>query len=345
MNLHRALSAFDGLTNPTATPIGTGLIHETFDVRDESGDRFILQRVNPVFSPGVIDNIRHVTRHLAERGVTTFELVPSHGQPYADLGHDGLWRLMTRLPGVSFDTAESAEQLHAAGQLVATFHRALLDFEHPLEPIGFPFHDTRQHIEDLRLALDDCTSHACHERVRLLATKLFEAADTLPNLDSTPRRVIHGDLKLNNLLFEPSEDGHPPRPVALIDLDTLARLPLAYDWGDALRSWCNRQPEDAPVAELDAVYVEAAADGLMTAFETPPTETELESLTYGLEIVSLELSIRFATDALRETHWAWDANRFESAGEHNLSRARGQFDLYSQAKASHGERARHIALR
>ena len=83
----------------------------------------------------------------------------------------------------------------------------------------------------------------------------------------------------------------------------------------------------------------------MTAFEATPEEDELESLTFGLEIVSLELSVRFATDALRETHWAWDSTRFESAGEHNLSRARGQFDLYCQARASHRERAHRIAAR
>lgn len=345
MNLQRALRAFDGLTNPTARPITTGLIHDTYDVRDEAGGRYILQRINPVFSPGIIDNIQHVTRHLAARGVRTFELVPSHGEPFADLGEDGLWRLMTRLPGVSCDVAESAEQLHAAGRLVAGFHRALLDFELPLQPIGFPFHDTGQHIEDLKTALRDCETHACHGRVRLLATKLFEAAATLPTLDSIPRRVIHGDLKLNNLLFEAASDEGTPRPVALIDLDTLARMPLAYDWGDALRSWCNRQPEDAPVAELDHAYAQAAAEGLMTAFEATPEEDELESLTFGLEIVSLELSVRFATDALRETHWAWDSTRFESAGEHNLSRARGQFDLYCQARASHRERAHRIAAR
>ena len=342
VNPQRALRSFAGLSDPVATLITTGLIHATFDVRDAGGNRFILQRMSPAFSPRVNDNIQSVTQHLRARGVTTFELAISEGKPYADLGEDGLWRLMTCLPGISFDIPNNADQLNAAGNLVATFHRALLDYDAPLHSIGFPFHDTQQHIEDLQLALRECEGHPCYPAVKLLSEGLLAEADLLPSLSSAPNRVIHGDLKLNNILFEPAGDETSPSPVALIDLDTLARMPLAYDWGDALRSWCNRLPEDAPEAELDITFAEAAVDGLMSTFDATPDAAELNSLTFGLEVVSLELSIRFATDALRETHWAWDPKRFERAGEHNMSRARGQFDLYRQAKASHGERARHM---
>lgn len=339
----QALSAFEGLVDPIATPVSTGLLHETYEVRDVSDRKFILQRINPLFSRGVNHNIQAVTEHLTERGVETFHLVQCKGEPYVDLGPNGLWRLMTRIPGISFDRPEGAEQLYEAGRLVASFHRALFDFDASLHPIGFPFHDTHQHLEDLSLALRECGGHVFHPEISRLADELFESADRLPSLHDVPHRVIHGDLKFNNLLFEPASASGTPRPVALIDLDTVSHMPLAFDWGDALRSWCNRRAESEPDADLDLSLVRAATEGLMTAFETEPTASELESLSWGLEIMSLELSARFATDALRECYFAWDRNQFETAGAHNRNRALGQFDLYRQARATHDEHARQLS--
>ncbi|MCH7866745.1 MAG: aminoglycoside phosphotransferase family protein [Myxococcales bacterium] len=349
MVLSRALRAFSELVDPIATPISTGLIHETYEVRDREDHEFILQRVNPMFSRDINYNIQAVTRHLADRGIETFSLVESDGLPFIDLESDGLWRLMTRIKGTAFDRPKDPEQIRDAGRLVASFHRAMFDFDAALHPIGFPFHDTNQHFEDLAVALRENEGHPLHRKTVDLANKIFEAAAGLASLDAAPHRVIHGDLKFNNLLFEPESSTGNFRPVALIDLDTLARLPLAFDWGDALRSWCNLRAEDEPEAELDLSLASAATEGLMTVFEpgTPeekPTPAELESLSWGLEIVSLELSARFASDMLRECHWDWDRNRFERAGEHNHLRALGQFDLYRQARATHEERAHNLPI-
>jgi hypothetical protein len=343
MVLQRALSAFEELVDPVATPISTGLLHETYAIRDVGDRQFILQRINPVFSPGINHNIRAVTEHLAERGVETFRLISCKGQPFADLGTDGSWRLMTRIPGISFDRPEGADQLREAGRLVASFHRALFDFEAPLHPIGFPYHDTSQHLEDLSLALRECGGHVFHSEISRLADEIFESAAALPSFAELPQRVIHGDLKFNNLLFEPATEAGASRPVALIDLDTISRMPLAFDWGDALRSWCNRKAESEPEADLDLSLVEAACDGLMTAFETGPGAPELESLGWGLETISLELSARFATDALRECYFAWDQEKYERAGAHNRDRALGQFDLFRQARETHDTRARRLS--
>lgn len=345
--LSRALGAFEELVDPVATPLSAGLIHETYEVRDRERREFILQRVNPVFSRGINHNILAVTRHLADRGIETFSLIKSKGLPFVDLDQDGLWRLMTRVRGVGFDRPEGPEQLRDAGRLVASFHRALFDFGAELHPIGFPFHDTGQHLEELSLAIRESKDHPLRAETVELAEKIFEAAPGLASLDDVPLRVIHGDLKFNNLLFETADTSGVCHPVALIDLDTLARLPLAFDWGDALRSWCNLRAEDEPEAELDLDLVDAATEGLMTVFEPgvpreKPSGAELDSLVWGLEIMSLELSARFATDTLRERHFDWDRDRFDRAGAHNRRRALGQFDLFRQARDSHDHRARKL---
>jgi Ser/Thr protein kinase RdoA (MazF antagonist) len=251
---------------------------------------------------------------------------------------------MTRIPGVTFDQPEGVDQAREAGRLVASFHRALFDFDVALHPIGFPYHEISQHMEELSLAIRECGDHDFHSEIASLAEQIFQNAAELPLLRDVPRRVIHGDLKFNNLLFEPLGASAAARPIALIDLDTVSRMPLALDWGDALRSWCNRLSESEPEAELDLALVQAACEGLMSAFEVAPNKLELESLGWGLEIISLELSARFATDALRECYFAWDKEKYESAGAHNRDRARGQFDLFRQARDTHEERAGQLSI-
>ena len=69
---------------------------------------------------------------------------------------------------------------------------------------------------------------------------------------------------------------------------------------------------------------------------------EEAALVEALERVSLEWSARFAADAINESHFAWDADHFQSAGAHNLYRARGQLALHDQACETRTERARFL---
>ncbi len=340
--IERVLAAFGLCTDAQVEAISTGLIHASFAVR-EPGAEYILQRFNPIFSLRVLDNIAAVTAHLSDKGITTFQLLRSQtGQAHVDLGEDGRWRLMTRLAGTSFDRCHSPEQAHSAGALVSSFHSAMCDFETKLHPIGWAFHETAHHLEELRTALREHPEHPLFAEVQHMAGHLFEEAPScLPDPD-LPLRVIHGDLKFNNLLFEGPAPPANTSALALIDFDTLSRMPLCFDWGDAWRSWCNTRPEDDPEADLDMAIFRAASEGMMGSLRLSLGQRELQSLSYGLELLSLELATRFATDALCERHWAWDPKRFGSAGEHNLSRARGQLSLYHQAVETHDERARFL---
>ena len=42
----------------------------------------------------------------------------------------------------------------------------------------------------------------------------------------------------------------------------------------------------------------------------------------------LELAARFCTDALTESYFAWNPDKFTSHSEHNRVRAQGQLSLY-----------------
>ena len=151
---------------------------------------------------------------------------------------------------------------------------------------------------------------------------------------------MHGDLKLSNLLFAGPSAPERDQARALIDLDTISRLPLFYDMGDAWRSWCNvggGGPEDIC---LDHEIFAASAEGYLSKLGFDLLGEERASMIPALEYVSLELSARFATDALVESHFAWDPEKFTTSGEHHLYRALGQLSLHDQARDTRDERAR-----
>ena len=63
------------------------------------------------------------------------------------------------------------------------------------------------------------------------------------------------------------------------------------------------------------------------------TDAEWAALVPGAERIALELSCRFALDALDESYFGWNP-RFGGRGEHNLLRARGQAALAAPAPGS-----------
>ena len=337
-----ALASWSRLEGARLEPLSGGLINQTWSARARDGE-FIVQSVHPDFSAGVHDNIQAISDHLAEQGVGVARLLETDGGDlFADLGPRGRWRVMERIAGTSFVRCRGPAQARSAGALVARFHRGLLDWAGDLKPIGFPFHDTPRHLLDLRRALDEESGHPCLPEVEELAETIFRIHDDWAPLPPLPLRVVHGDLKLSNFLFASPDAPGADRAVALIDLDTISRLPVYYDLGDAWRSWCNVGGDGPEQVRLDLEIFQASAEGYLSSIGSGLSGDELGSLVHALERITVELSARFAADALRERHFSWDAERFPSAAQHNLYRARGQLALHEQARETRDERARFI---
>jgi Ser/Thr protein kinase RdoA (MazF antagonist) len=339
----RALAVYPQLRDPRVEPLRGGLIHRSYAVRDARGE-YVLQRVSPIFAAGIHENIAAVCAHLKARGFPSFELLRSaQGRGFAELDDGSRWRVLTRIPGVSFDRCEGREQAHAAGALVARFHAALADLRHCFEPLGILLHDPAAHLRALDAQLEEHPEHRLARDVSALAKRIHAIASEWESLEALPLRVAHGDLKFNNMLFAGREGAARAQASALIDLDTAGPLPLWAELGDAWRSWCNRSGEEQGTAALDLSIFYASAEGYLGALPFAMDRAERASLAHGLERISLELATRFATDAIAEGYFGWDPTRFATAGEHNLLRARAQLDLWAQARATREERLRFIA--
>jgi Ser/Thr protein kinase RdoA (MazF antagonist) len=321
-------------------PLGSGLINQTFLV--EAGhERFVLQRLAGIFHPSINQNIAAVTHALASAGLTTPSLLPTRqGQLWLDLGaQGGVWRLMTHVPGRSFDKVQSLGQARSASELIARFHRVVDGLSHTFVGMREGVHDTPAHLRRLRESLAHNVGHRLMVDTASLATRIFQQADALAPLPALPSRVCHGDLKLNNILFAGDAPPASEQAMCLIDLDTVGPMSLAYELGDAWRSWCNLSGEDAVEARIDLEVMRASFEGYAGTIGRPLSEAERRALLGGVEWISLELASRFAADALNESYFGWNSSRYPGRGEHNLVRARGQLALHEAFVSTRGDRA------
>ncbi len=322
------LDAFE-LDADSLVRAASGLINPTWYARSNRSGEVVLQRVNPIFPAAVNLDIAAVTEHLMRKGYVTPRLVPSrHGPLWFE--HEGaLWRVLTRIEGVSRDALESTAQAGEAGRALAEFHRAMDDLDYTFQNARLGVHDTARHLRGLRDALAEHAGHRDIAIIRPLAERVLALAVDLPPLPATRDRVVHGDPKISNLMFAAGGE----RAVCFIDLDTLTRMPVALELGDALRSWCNPATEDASDARFVPAFFEAAVRGYAAAARGLLAEDEWRSIPLGALTITVELAARFCADSLRERYFGWDARRYASASAHNQARTRGQLQVAATLQA------------
>jgi Ser/Thr protein kinase RdoA (MazF antagonist) len=341
MSAAGALALYPGYEGAAVEPAPGGLINQSFLVTGVG--RAVLQRVSTIFPPGIHHNIQAVTERLAAAGLVTPRLVPARdGRLWVEV--DGqVWRLLTFVEGATFDVVQSPAQARAAATLVARFHAALDALAHDFTDRRKGAHDTPRHLETLRGALARHAGHRLFPRVAPVAAEILASAQVLPPLPPLEERVCHGDLKFNNVRFAGLHSPGCDQAICLIDLDTVGPLALAYELGDSWRSWCNRKGEDCETADFALDVFAASVAGYREGRGRAFMAHEQRALLLSPEWISLELAARFAADALDESYFGWNANRFASRGDHNLVRALGQWSLHAALVASREARAALLA--
>lgn len=330
--LDQALASM-GVTDQTdVSRYGSGHINDTFKVETRRGVRYILQRVNTdIFEPvSLKKNIVRVTEFLKSKGVKSLEV----------LGYENPWRLYAFLEGhTSRDIVEEPRQAYDVARAFAKFQNDCADIPAPrLDDIIPKFHDTPDRMRQLdearevnfkgRLAnvgpeLDFVESWRgnCSRIVDLMA-----AGDI-------PERVTHNDTKINNVLVAP--DG----AAVVIDLDTTMPGSALYDFGDMVRTSSAAAAEDE--RDLSKVYskreyFEALVKGYLEGAKFL-NECEIDNLAFAGRLSTFEVGIRFLADYLKGDtyfHTAYD--------EHNLVRARTQFEMVRSMEKQAGEYERIV---
>ncbi len=324
------LEAF-ALEGASIEPIEVGLINRTFEISEHGTPRFVLQRLHRIFGGSVCLDLEAIATHVAAKGLETPHLVHTRdGRPFVDSG-DGPWRLLTFVPGRTLVAIRDPRQAYEAARLAARFHTALADLEHTFHFTRAGVHDTAAHLERLDTLLAEGVDHVDHALNAPIAEAILAHARSLPPLPAAPKRIVHGDLKISNVRFDDSLT----EAVALLDLDTLAHGTLAFELGDALRSWTNKGGESEADARPDEAIFRAAIEGYASVGQHID-RAEREGIVPGFETIATELAARFAVDAWEDSYFGWDASRHPSRRAHDRVRAISQLAL---ARAVRRDRA------
>lgn len=326
-----------------AKPLGEGNINTSWQLRAKDGAHWVLQRLNAgVFSDpeAIMNNALLSTAHLKMKEFP-------HEFPHfatADTVHwvweaGSMWRLYPFLTGVVHPTPKPA----AAHQAASAFGRLaadLIDLSPTKLGVTLPgFHDLEHRLAELGAAanIDACGRL---QKAETTVSALLKHRDLvlLPQRETLPLRVVHGDAKIANLLFATKDDAAPV--AAILDLDTLMAGYLFYDFGDLMRSCCLRAPgDDDADFNLDDDMLEALVQGYLVGLQGRLDSAERASLSWAAAYVSCTLAVRFATDYLAGDVYF----RTQYEGQ-NLNRAKAQLGCLKGYVAAHDRIMRKLSI-
>ena len=336
--LQQVLSSFALEGQPLSCErYGCGHINETYLVTEDTGRRYILQKLSNRAFPdiaGLQENVAAVTRHLhskTENPYGALTLIPTKdGKTWVHLGENSDWRLYDYVEGsICLQAPECPEDFYQSAIAFGTFQQQLSDF--PAETLHETiqnFHNTPDRYRLFREALArDLLGRAAsvqpeidfalaHEEIGGRLTAMRKAGEL-------PLRVTHNDTKLNNVML----DAKTRTPLCVIDLDTTMPGLSAYDFGDSIRFGAATAAEDEKDLRkmtIDLDLYRIFTRGFLTACPGL-TENERKALPLGALTMTLECGIRFLTDYLDGDHYFGI-----HYPEHNLDRARTQFKLVSE---------------
>ena len=328
----RVIREFEIGVDALFEPIRIGNINKTILVSD-AGNKYILQELNPIFSPAIHFDILAVTEYLDVHGFLTPKLKKtSAGDLWLTDEKGHVWRMYNYIAGDIYSRAPSTELCFEAGRLAGQFHQCLAGLDYEFQNNRLGVHDFDRHISHLKGVIETHKRHQNYDKVADLASKILRKAENLAVHVPGEKHVAHGDLKLNNFVFSPTGEA-----LCLIDLDTLGPMDLLFELGDAFRSWCNPAGENALTSEFDIDCFREGIHGYWSTAGSLWKKNDFVRVPYAAERISLELSARYCADALEESYFAWDREKYAAASEHNLQRALGQYNLSESVSKKMGQ--------
>ncbi len=154
-----------------------------------------------------------------------------------------------------------------------------------------------------------------------------------------PARIVHGDTKLNKVLFDRSSR----RPRCIVDLDTCMPGYALYDFGDLVRFTAATAAEDErdlSKVGVDLELYRALSDGYLTGAGRALSPYERELMPTAAKLVTLTIGMRFLADYL-----AGDVYFKTETEDHNLVRARVQLRLVHEMERRLPDASARVAVR
>jgi Ser/Thr protein kinase RdoA (MazF antagonist) len=311
-----------------------------------SEERVIIQRVNHhvfVRPDWIMENMRILTHHCHEQLLRESDhadriwqlprIIPCKtGEDFFQDADGNYWRAMTLIASAStFDVAQSEEHAYETGVVLGQFHRLISGIEPSRLHDTLPgYHETPKYLEKYDQTAATAKARemiSSSEQVRTLHKFIDARRSFIPVLHNAlnngelKTRLIHGDPKVSNFMI----DDDTGKGTAMIDLDTVKPGLIHYDFGDALRSLCNREGEetkDLSSVAFDLNLCDAFIRGYTAHAKDFLTANDRKYLYDSIRLITLELGLRFFQD-----HLAGNLYFRVRIPEQNLHRAAVQFRL------------------
>ena len=337
-------------------PLGNGLINDTYKITTVEPDApdYVLQRINHhVFTDVELlqHNIETVTRHIREkleaegvddidRRVLRFIDTDDGKTFYHDTKTDAYWRISVFIDhAVTVETVDENSSYHA-GHAFGNFEAQLADIADQLGETIPDFHNMCLRRDQLReVVKSDPAGRAAGvaDFIAEIESRMDEMClgQCLLAEGKLQKRVCHCDTKVNNMMFD--DKGNV---LCVIDLDTVMPSLFVSDYGDFLRTAANTIAEDSP--EFDKIdfrmdIFEAFTRGYLESARRFLTPLEVSLLPYAAELFPYMQCVRFLWDYLSGDHY-WKCQY----ADHNLTRARNQWQLFLKAKQHEAEMKKFI---
>lgn len=294
-----------------------GIINTTLLITDTVKRRSILQRLSPIFDESMAADFAIVSDHLRCQGwEVASALKSSEDVAYVPDEEGNLWRSFSYIESDGVVPPTSHEANIALSGLLGRLHNTLSSLDYRPQFSLPHFHETAHYadrLEALLPALPDAVTRTLGAEYIALTRK-----QTIP---SEPAQIIHGDPKMANALYRAG------LPFTFIDFDTLMKANPLVDVGDMLRSITGKLAAKDPnfttkdlEPTLDAYY-DQAKPGI-------DRDTFIKQALNAGQVIALELGIRYLIDAVEDSYFDWDSDQFASRSEHNIARARIQWQTY-----------------
>ena len=331
-------------TLESASVLERGHIHDTIVARCRSAagiaERYVVQRVNSAvfrdpdaLAANLVCVTSHVRAALHARGVgdlsrrCLWPVVSPAGRALHRAADGSPWRAFPFIEDTfALDTPRSPRDAEEAGRAFGGFVADLADLDPDQVKETIPrFHD----LSARRTSLENAVHSDPVGRARDVSAEIDtanSATDVIlaaPELapDALPRRVVHNDCKLNNLLL----DDRSGEALCVVDLDTVMPGAVLFDFGELARTGaCPAAEDERDLAHirLDPELFRALARGFVAGTRGLLAGEEIRALALAGPLMALENAVRFLTDHLEGDRYF----RIARPG-HNLDRARAQLRL------------------
>ena len=324
----------------------TGNINKTYIITFINNGieyKYLVQQINTnVFNNPYIlmENILGVTNYLKEQMILNndnnhkvLEIIKTKDNNpmcyiYDDKGIKRYYRIYKYIDNsISYDKSFNKDIVYNTGKAFGNFQKLLNNYPmNSLNETIKDFHDTKKRydklIKDINNLSNDRVKEAYQEIEFIIKYQtICDLIINKLNNNIIPYRVTHNDTKVNNVLMNKETLDY----LAVIDLDTVMPGSMLFDYGDGIRSTactCLEDEHDLTKVKIDLELFESYTRGYLSEISDCITQEELNLMAKSIEIITLELAIRFLNDYINgDTYFKVEYNK------QNLYRTKAQLAL------------------